>query len=210
MNGIYDINRRNIYNSHYGPYGSRATNPSCTLPLPTYPMCFPRIPLEMNCCPEPTLTPYLTLVLPPILYSNIPLGYDVNICVQTIPLVVTYNRKGELPIGPGYLLRNQEETNATVQNVFKKESLVFKIDSHIAYGETFPPVDLILKYVNKLETISEMVTGDNGTIFNVVIVYSSKCQCQDKDNDKEPNMNGLQFRQTLSFKVVSISVIYTV
>ena len=199
MNSTYDIN------GPYGPYGSIAVDPINTLKCPIYPS-YP-VPVMSTCqypCQPSIPCSYLSLTLPEFLSSNIALDTNVNISIQTIILVVIYNRTGELPTGPGYLLRNQGESEATEPNSSNTKSMDIKIDSHQVNGETFPPIDLVLTQNDTIKTISYYVTGNNGILLNVVIVYTSKQYCEE-----ELLPGGVQFRQRLWFTVVSISISYT-
>jgi hypothetical protein len=183
----------------YGPFGSRAVDACPLVILPNYTKYIKRS-TEIDCEKAKS---YLTMSLPTILTSNVVFTTDVIIKIQTSALVASYSRNGELPVGPGYVLRNINDSESSILNEFQKSKWTLQLDSFIAYGETFPPVEFLLKYSPKQEviTVSKQVTGSNITLLNVVVVYSSEMRCQTKTLAE-----GERFVEDLKFKVISITV----
>ncbi len=193
----------------YGPFGSRAVDACQPVTLPNYSSYLKRDVLEADgtpCCYYEKAKSYLTINLPTILTSNIVLTREVIIKIQTSALVSSYSRKGELPAGPGYVLRNINESEASILNNCQKCEWTLQLDSFIAYGDTFPPLDFLLKYSPKQEvvTLSKQVTGSNLTLLNVVVVYSSEMNCLTKTLAE-----GERFVEDLKFKVISINLSFS-
>ncbi len=179
----------------FGPYGSIPVNskPTNIIRTPFYNQygniySTPCIPY---CCQD------IIITLPGFITSNISLTTNTIIHIYT-DFGLSSNYKVSNGISNTLYNISDITANTTANTTSKQDTIILMVDSHTKGTEKFGSIKFTLTNTNSILSINKSITGDQGTIFNVVITYNNI-------NNIDICNNGLKH---LTFNIISINIAY--
>lgn len=160
----------------------------------------------VGCCPITKINYYRKLIIPTFITSNIPLLMTTQLQLYTdIALITKF-----IPNAPvSYTLDNKEMQTSKDTVATTKNTILITIDTHQRDNEIFGPINITLVESSNINTLTENVTGNQQTLFNVVITYLTTIESATSTETVSHFPCNIDITKTRCFRIISITISYT-